>query len=153
MCVCMRNGAQLWMERERVGNLQRLLQQSSGHIFIGFEDQTINTADIVGIFSAQTMGELTMRKNGKWQCGFSEWHRRGDDCNCADHKLRLMYEKRQKIIKACQVCLDGGYKGVIELEGKKIYDRCECNVKITKRITEWEQRYELYHGFYKDDFG
>jgi hypothetical protein len=51
MCICMRAGAQLWVEPDRVTNLQPLLQQSTGHIFVGFENQTINTADIVGGFS------------------------------------------------------------------------------------------------------
>lgn len=153
MCVCMRNGAQLWVERDRVANLQQLLQQSTGHIFVSFENQTINTADIVGIFSAETIGELTMRKNGKWQCSFSEWHKRGDDCNCPDHKLKAMYEERRRIIKACQVCVGQGHKGLIEVEGKQIYGRCDCNVEVTKQIAEWEQRYELYHGFYRDEFG
>jgi hypothetical protein len=30
MCICMRAGAQLWVERDRVANLQPLLQQSTG---------------------------------------------------------------------------------------------------------------------------
>jgi hypothetical protein len=146
-------GPQLWVERERVATLQKLLQQSSGHVFISFEEQTINTADIVGIFTAQTMGELTNRKNGKWQCPFSEWHRRGDDCNCADQKLNALYEERRNLIKACEVCHGVGHTGVIEVGGKQMYDRCACNVEITKQIAEWEQKYELYHGFYKDGFG
>jgi hypothetical protein len=70
----MRKGAQLWGGHNRLANLQQLLQQSTGHIFVSFENQTTNTTDIVGIFSAETMGELTMQKNGKWQCSFSEWH-------------------------------------------------------------------------------
>ena len=89
MCICMRAGAQLWVERDRVANLQPLLQQSTGHIFVGFENQTINTADIVGGFS----------------------------------RLKDVYGERRKHIKACQVCLGGRRKGLVEVEGKKVYGR------------------------------
>lgn len=153
MCICMRIGTQLWVERDRVAHLQQLLQQSIGQIFVSFENQTINTADIAGTFSAETMGELTMRKNGTWQCSFSEWHKRGEDCNCPDQKLRAMYEERRNISKACQVSLGEGHRGVLVGEGKNISDRLDCNVEVTKPIAEWEPQYELYHGFYRDMFG
>jgi hypothetical protein len=158
MCICMRNGAQLWVEQERIAKLQRQLQQSTGHVFValpsaGDTEEVINSADIVGIFSAQTMAELNNRKNGKWQYSFSQWHPRGNDCNCADQKLKAMYEQRRNLIKACQICLGAGHKGIIEVGGKQMYDRCECNVEITKQISQWEEKYELYHVFYKDEFG
>jgi hypothetical protein len=152
MCICMRAGAQLWVERDRVANLQPLLQQSTGHIFVSFGNQTINTADIVGIFGAEAIGELTMRKNGKWRCGFSEWHKRGDDCNRPDQRLEDVYGERRKLIKACQVCLGEGRKGLMGVEGKKVCDRCNRNVPITTQIAEWEQRYALCRGFYRDEF-
>jgi hypothetical protein len=149
----MRKGAQLWVERERAATLQAILEKSAGHVFVGFEDQTINTADVIGVSTAKTMGDLTSRKNGKWQCGFSEWHKRGDECNCADQKLKALYQERLAIIKDCEVCHGIGHLGVMQVGGKQMYNRCDCNVEITKQIAEWEQKYELYHGFYKDEFG
>ena len=74
LCVCMRNGVQLWHEKERIEKLQSILEKSTGHHFITFDDQTINTADIVGIFSADTMQDLNRRKNGQWQCHVGTWH-------------------------------------------------------------------------------
>ena len=118
MCICMRAGAQLWVERDRVANLQPLLQQSTGHIFVGFENQTINTADIVGGFS----------------------------------RLKDVYGERRKRIKACQVCLGEGRKGLMEVEGKKVYGRCDRNAPTITQIAEGEQRYALCHGFYRDEF-
>jgi hypothetical protein len=60
-----------------------------------------------------------------------------------------MYEDRRKIMKVCQECLGQGHKGLIKVEGEQLYDRCDCNVPITKQINEWEQRYDLCHRFYK----
>ena len=79
-CVYMRNGVEIWMEQERVEKLQGLIEGMTGTKFVNFDSETINTADIVGIFSAQTMDENTRRKNGQWKCGFNYWHDRGGKC-------------------------------------------------------------------------
>jgi hypothetical protein len=82
-CVYVRNGAEIWIERERCENLmQELKGIVEGNRFIKFEDQMMNTADIVGIFSAATMADLNRRKNGQWQCLKGTWHGRKDQCEC-----------------------------------------------------------------------
>jgi hypothetical protein len=80
MCICIRNGTHLWVEKERVEQLQALLARTGNTSrFIDFDGQTINTADIVGIFTAETMSEVTRRKNGEWQCEYKKWHHKGDE--------------------------------------------------------------------------
>jgi hypothetical protein len=37
MCICMHNGAQLWVERERAAALQAILEKSTGHVFVGLK--------------------------------------------------------------------------------------------------------------------
>lgn len=85
-CVLMRNGVEIWMESERVEKLQALIENISGTKFINFDSQTINTADILGIFSAETMDEHTRRKNGQWKCENNFWHDHDTRCNCVYNK-------------------------------------------------------------------
>ena len=82
MCICMRNGVQIWIEKERIMTLQSELAKLTGSKFILFEEQVINTADIVGIFTPQSLNELTRRKNGEWQCQFFRWHEKKEICEC-----------------------------------------------------------------------
>ena len=65
LCIVMRNGVELWLEAERVKALQERIKQPDCPRFVSFGDQTINTADIVGIFTPATMEEQTRRKNGQ----------------------------------------------------------------------------------------
>ena len=84
-CVQMRSGVEVWVEGEDTKKLQGLLEKLMGkHIFINFLDQTFNTADVVGIFSAATMEDNTRRKNGQWKCYAGEWHDRQERCECDD---------------------------------------------------------------------
>ena len=82
VCVQMRAGMQIWIEANRAQTLQSILENLSEHKFIRFDEQTINTADIVGVFTAQTMDMHTRRKNGEWQCNYGEWHERFEKCSC-----------------------------------------------------------------------
>ena len=75
-CICLRNGVELWIESEM---LEKINFESVGR-FLKIDDEIINTADIVGIFTAQTMEEKIRRKNGEWQCQFGEWHTRNQEC-------------------------------------------------------------------------
>ncbi len=81
-CVSMRNGVEIWMEQDRIKKLQSILESISGTKFINFDDQTINTADLVGVFAAGTMEDHTRRKNGNWKCAYNFWHDRGIKCEC-----------------------------------------------------------------------
>ena len=84
-CIQLRTGVEIWVERERVERLQKILESVNSSKFIMFEDQTINTADIVGIFTAQTMEELIRKRNGEWKCSKkSRWHKKGDECACGE---------------------------------------------------------------------
>lgn len=99
MCIQMRSGVEIWVEKERVETLQDILTKITGSKFITFDDQTINTADIVGIFAANTMEAHTRRKNGQWQCSVrGEYHDRGEKCECVteetEYKNLLTWKNR-----------------------------------------------------------
>lgn len=84
MCIQMRSGVEIWLEEDKAVELQAALQKITTSKFVLLPDkrQTINTADIVGIFLAGTMAENTRRKNGDWQCGRGEWHKKRQECDC-----------------------------------------------------------------------
>ena len=88
LCVQMRSGVEIWLEEDTAANLQRALQAITTSKFVMTPDgrQTINTADIVGVFLASTMEEHTRRKNGEWKCHFGEWHVRRQECDCKSAK-------------------------------------------------------------------
>lgn len=81
-CVQMRSGVEIWIEKEKTLKLQAVLANISGTKFILFEEQTINTADIVGVFSAKTMSDRTRQKNGEWKCEKNQWHEKFASCDC-----------------------------------------------------------------------
>jgi len=81
-CIQMRSGVFIWLERERCENLMLALENPNCPKFVRVDDQMINTADVSGIFTAGTMEDTTLRKNGKWQCDKGSWHSRQDKCEC-----------------------------------------------------------------------
>ncbi len=76
----MRNGAEIWVEEERINTLIDNLMVLQENKFIKVGEEIINTADIIGILSAKTMEEITRRKNGQWKCQYGYWHERGEEC-------------------------------------------------------------------------
>ena len=92
VCVQMRSGVEIWVEADRAEKLQTALAKLSSHKFIRYEDQTVNTADIVGVFTAETMADNTRRKNGQWQCEGGTWHGRGQDCTCKSRRRKEFEE-------------------------------------------------------------
>lgn len=96
-CVLMRSGVQIWVEQERAQNLQNALDAISSHKFVRFEEQTFNTADLEGVYSASTMQELTRRKNGEWQCQRGTWHQKKDECHCkSPEQIELIRKNREE---------------------------------------------------------
>lgn len=83
VCVVMRNSVELWLEEERAENLKKELLSDNKARFYGFEGRMVNIADIVGIFSAQDMEELSRRKNWQYKCSYGTWHDKGQKCRCA----------------------------------------------------------------------
>lgn len=87
-CVLMRSGIQIWVESEKAENLRDLLVQITAHKFVKFEDQVFNTADLEGVYNAETMNSLTRRKNGQWLCRYDKWHDRKEECGCLSEEAQ-----------------------------------------------------------------
>jgi hypothetical protein len=82
MCIKTKSGILIWVEKDRVKKFQEDLTKITAHFFAEFDGQTINTAEIEGIFSAKTLEDYRRIKNGEWQCSCGKWNKRNESCVC-----------------------------------------------------------------------
>jgi hypothetical protein len=137
MCVCMRNKVEIWVEKEKIEKLKEILANTTGNRFIDFDGQSINTADVIGIFDAQTMEEMTRRKNGQWKCDQGNWHNRYENCQCPPKEIIELKEKIKEAYSNCKEC-DNGW---IYPADKNLPVRiCSCCVEFYKKLQEAKQR-------------
>lgn len=119
-CVVLRGGFEVWVDANKAEKLQSTLENLTAHFFVRWEGQSFNTADIVGVFTAEITEERTRRRNGQWQCQQSKWHDRGEKCFCLPENKNEWTQKILSAIKSCGKCNDGW---VSSARGMR---RCEC---------------------------
>ena len=107
MCIQMRSGVEIWAEAEKVLPFQEDLEKTKQHFFGRFNGETVNSADVVGVFKADTMQEYTRRKNGQWKCNGGSWHDKGEKCQCASLEEKNYIAERAKRIAECGKCNNG----------------------------------------------
>ena len=78
MCLRVRDGVEIWLEKERLENLIIYLEQLKENKFIKIDGRLVNSADVVGIFTPQDMEEVTRRRNGQWKDERGIWHDKGE---------------------------------------------------------------------------
>jgi len=84
-CVYNRNGSIIWLKEEEADKLQKVLNGLTNHLFVTIPStgETINTADLSGIFNPKTIEEVLRRKRGQWQCEYGSWHSKNETtCEC-----------------------------------------------------------------------
>jgi len=127
----MSNGAEIWLEEDRIKNILLLLHPADKSIpppaFLNISGSLneIRTAHIVGIFDAATMEATTRRKNGDWYCKGGEWHNRGDKCSHATLADKQAVQAKEQAYMACGQC----NKGFVEhhREGNTVsMQLCKC---------------------------
>jgi hypothetical protein len=88
--VTIRGGVELWIDEERVPELEKALQDSTKK-FIKVSGQLVNTFEILGVFSPEAVEEKNRRKNGEWKCMKGNWHEKFIKCGCVDEsKLKTV---------------------------------------------------------------
>jgi hypothetical protein len=105
-CVVMRNGIEIWKEDDRLTELAKKLSSGQKIGFIQIDDELINSADIVGIFSANVMEDMVRRKNGQWKCQYGKWHDKGERCYCQENQPKRCMKCNR--IPISYVLKDGG---------------------------------------------
>jgi len=80
MCILMRSGVEIWMEKEKLDIITNQLEGTKR--FINVDGNIINSVDISGIFKVEEMEDNKRRKNGQWKCKEGTWHDRFEKCDC-----------------------------------------------------------------------
>lgn len=81
VCVLLKNGIEIWLEKDRTDNLKSLMESNSVN-YLDLDGETISKNQIAGIFTPQRMDEYTRRRNGEWKCGYEIWHEKNKNCYC-----------------------------------------------------------------------
>lgn len=126
-CIVIRQGAQIWIEESKLARFDeayKRAKQDGGLIF--FDEERFSPSDVVGVFSARRIDEMTRRKNGQWQCEKQgTWHDRFEKCDCTSKEAIKLNEDIQKAMDNCDICKNkGSLKGFIETE--RGLARCKC---------------------------
>lgn len=128
----MRNNVEIWVEEDRAKNLVEILERSTSHKFLRIDAELLNSADVVGVFTASTMADATRRKNGMWQCQNGNWHDKGErDCTCLDKASRSLNERRLEAIQKCGKCVHGFVH-----TSENAMAPCECQRVFDKEIAD-----------------
>ena len=127
VCIQMRSGVEVWIESQRADNVQATLQAITQSKFIKLDNQTLNTADIVGVFQASTMEAATRRKNGQTQCKEGAWHDKNEKCDCLPEKTKRRHEQIAQAIRDCGKCV----AGFRTLDDGSV-TKCECIASFTE---------------------
>lgn len=121
MIIRMRSGAEKWIDQEKAERLQEALPKITEHKFISVDGETLNTADLEGVYRPDTLENMQRRKNGQWQCKGGKWHERDDrECNCATLEEKQRVETRNEAVERCGKCKNGWIE---TLNGMR---QCEC---------------------------
>lgn len=86
-CLLQRDGMEIWLEESKADKLDAYLNSGDVTRFIKVEGQTVNVADITGIYDEEKMIDRTRRKNGEWTCDKGNWHKRGEQCGCRINEI------------------------------------------------------------------
>src|SRR3990167_560017 len=100
--IVMKSGLPLFVDAERAKNAEQILASGTGHRFLGIDEQTINSAEIEGIYSPEQYEEIQRIKKGDYKCKFQRWHAKREECSCgkeASERLQR-YQRMKKRVEA-----------------------------------------------------
>lgn len=93
--IVMKSGVIMWVSKETGERIDDHLEKQSGHTFVRIRElgQTINTAQVEGVYTQETYADYVKVKKGMWQCEFREWHDRKDICKCRQERARVSAQR------------------------------------------------------------
>lgn len=95
--ILMKSKLPIWVEAERVEELEKILAAGTGHRFVNIKGHPmINTAEIEGIYTPADYGNVIRIRQGEWQCPYKKWHKKKEECACKAEIERNEEAKRQQ---------------------------------------------------------
>lgn len=85
LCVLVRGGLELWINADRVEQLEKALADSTKR-FIKINGQLVNPFEVLGVFTPEAMEDRQRRKNGQWKCLKGTWHEKQHVCECTKNR-------------------------------------------------------------------
>lgn len=94
--ILMKSSLTLLVEASTADTIAAALGSQSGHTFFRIKElgETINSAEIEGIYSPSKYEELLKMKGGEYKCAFERWHKKREICTC---KFDLAKEREDKL--------------------------------------------------------
>jgi len=117
MCIYLRNGIEIWVERNKAELFGRDLVAGNKSI-VQINGQYINTVEIVGIFDPVYLQELKYRKMGMWKCKFETWHEREGVCTCYEKQNARKTQEKLESMKLTPEEREKSAQSLRKLRGK-----------------------------------
>jgi hypothetical protein len=140
-CILLKNGIEKWVELDIAEQIQDALDTLQSHLFIRIADsknETVNTAELVGVFGADTLEEFKRAKNGQYKCLMGTWHDKGQICACVSFDVSLKNKAMEICFKECGKCA-GGFIS----QGNNTV-RCKCLNEFESKINYYLAKAQKY---------
>ena len=82
LIILLRSGVQIWVDEDKAELLKNDLVNGVLKGFAKIGGELVNTVDISGIYTPETIIELNKSKSGQWKCEHGKWIPRGKKCQC-----------------------------------------------------------------------
>lgn len=116
--IVLKKGMTFWVDDKRAESLETLLGGVTGHHFVKLDNETINTAEIEGIYTPEQYEQAAKIKQGMWQCPFRKWHERKGECYCQKEMRKDQDAKNRKSEFALPERTDKEQKHIIKTLAK-----------------------------------
>lgn len=96
--LLMKSGLVHWVNQATGHRVQEHLihQQAHGFLNIAELNITINTSELEGVYTPAEYENVSMAKQGYWQCPYRKWHMKRSDCQCKNDWFRKQREEKRE---------------------------------------------------------
>lgn len=83
--IAMKGGLTLLVSAETAIRLSKHLVDQEAHSFVKVDEigETVNTAEIEGVYTPEKHQEMMRLRGGEYLCSFAKWHEKKQKCDCA----------------------------------------------------------------------
>lgn len=153
--IVMKSGLSFWVKRETADRASAHIVGQQSHSFLRIAElgETINTAEIEGIYTPERYTEIQRVEAGEWKCQFEKWHTKKGRCEC-EKEAKEKEENQRKLEEYKEPTEEERQRGIEKLmhgseyaalDGSELFRRTflqgNKGGKSIRRVTleEWEK--------------